>query len=174
MSHTPILDGNIVVNVIALEDGAIWQPPEGQSIGTPGGRIGDTWDGTQYVSPYVPPPPVTSDDINAERDRRMAGGFTFGGNTYQSDAISRQRIADAAIEAIEAIMLGVEGGNLRWCDPDADFTWRTADNAEVPVDAPTMVEIHKAARAHEAFLIKRAQDLKAAPPGDYTDDSHWV
>jgi hypothetical protein len=116
----------------------------------------------------------TSDDINQERDRRIAGGFVFGGNTYQSDPESRQRIANAAIEAIEAIIGDVSGGNLRWSDPDNDFTWRAADNSEIPMDAPSMVDLHKEARAHEALMIRRAQALKANPPSDYTDDSHWI
>jgi hypothetical protein len=123
---------------------------------------------------YTPPPSVTSDDINQERDRRIAGGFVFGGNTYQSDPESRQRIANAAIEAIEAIIGDVSGGNLRWSDPANDFTWRAADNSEIPMDAPSMVDLHKEARAHEAMMIRRAQALKANPPSDYTDDRHWI
>jgi hypothetical protein len=122
---------------------------------------------------YSPPAP-TSEDINAERDSRIAADFEFQGNRYQSDAESRRRIADAATEAIEAITRQVEGGNLRWSDPTKDFTWRTADNVDIPMDAPTMIDLHKAAREQEARIIARAQALKANPPQDYTDDRHWI
>lgn len=58
MSYKCILDSatKVVVNVILLEDGAKWMPPEGQELAPQhDGNIGDTWDGTRFVPP---PPPV--------------------------------------------------------------------------------------------------------------------
>jgi len=47
---------SVIENVIVLEDGANWAPPEGtkivQLVGNFG--IGDTWDGSTFVKVIVP------------------------------------------------------------------------------------------------------------------------
>lgn len=54
--RVPILDGDgLVVNVIVLSDDAGWIPPDGLSIGQPGGEIGDVWNGSFYERPEVTP-----------------------------------------------------------------------------------------------------------------------
>lgn len=55
-------DGEIL-NVIELEDGADWQPSEGQALldDQPGANIGDTWDGEQIVKREPEPPPPDPD-----------------------------------------------------------------------------------------------------------------
>ncbi len=48
---------NIVKNVVVLEDGAQWAPPENYTL-LPlleNAGIGDTWNGTSFIKP--PPPP---------------------------------------------------------------------------------------------------------------------
>jgi hypothetical protein len=40
----------IVVNVIEIEEDAVWEPVEGQEIGPDGGEIGWQWNGTQWVN----------------------------------------------------------------------------------------------------------------------------
>lgn len=57
MAHKCLLDSTskVVVNVIELEDGAVWTPPAGMELAPQhDGGIGDTWDGTQFVKPPVP------------------------------------------------------------------------------------------------------------------------
>jgi len=54
MTHKCLLDSTtkVVINVIALEDGAVWTPPAGMELAPQhDGAIGDTWDGTQFVKP---------------------------------------------------------------------------------------------------------------------------
>ena len=54
-----------VVNVIELEPGADWQPPEDHQVeaGTTAG-IGDTWDGQKFIRPPEPEPePPSRRDI---------------------------------------------------------------------------------------------------------------
>lgn len=63
MSHKCLLDSStkVVINVIALEDGAVWTPPEGTELAPQhDGDIGDTWDGAQFV----PPPPVVEEVLD--------------------------------------------------------------------------------------------------------------
>ncbi len=58
MAYKCLLDSatKVVVNVVELEDGAVWTPPEGFELAPQhAGRIGDTWDGTQFVAPPSPP-----------------------------------------------------------------------------------------------------------------------
>jgi len=56
MTYKCLIDSTtkIVVNIIALEDGAIWTAPEGTELAPQhDGDLGDTWDGTQFVKPIV-------------------------------------------------------------------------------------------------------------------------
>jgi hypothetical protein len=42
----------IVVNVIELEDGAVWSPPAGTELAPQhDGNMFDTWDGIQFIPP---------------------------------------------------------------------------------------------------------------------------
>lgn len=60
-----IIDNNIVVNVIEIEEGAEWSPPEGMILGPEGGEIGWSWDGEKYINPiqYTPNPPKYTQPI---------------------------------------------------------------------------------------------------------------
>ena len=112
--------------------------------------------------------------INVERDRRMSK-FLFGGVEYDFDPLSRSRIDKAKTNAMAAIELGAEPGNLRWADPDIDFGWITAANGFTLMDAPTCLAFGLAAAAWEGKLIVAARNLKdmANPPQDYANDSYW-
>lgn len=54
MAHKCLLDSatKVVVNVIELEDGAVWTAPEGTELAPQhDGNMLDTWDGTQFIPP---------------------------------------------------------------------------------------------------------------------------
>ena len=96
--NLPLIDSTgLVINVIHLEDGAEWTPPDGHTLGIEGGAIGDTWDGAQYVKPS--PPTITKADLAAyaadKRYRVMCSGISFGGVTIPGDDISQLRIGRA-------------------------------------------------------------------------------
>jgi hypothetical protein len=62
------LDG-VVINIIEIEEGAVWQPPEGCVL-MEGGEIGDKWDGKKWLrgaalDEFTPPP---ARDLAAELD----------------------------------------------------------------------------------------------------------
>jgi hypothetical protein len=82
--------------------------------------------------------------VNALRNKAMVAGVMFEGNLYQSDERSRARIA-------QRLALGTF--------PDG-FTWRSADNLDVPMDAATFRRFALAMQAHADAFNVRAWALK--------------
>ena len=119
---------------------------------------------------------VTAAHVNAERDRRIAGGFVFEGRAYDFDTVSKQRIIDAAAQARSALAAGARAGDLGWLDPAAEFAWIATDNTRVPMDAPTCSAFGAAAIRHEQAHVLAARALKDREPipHDYRDnDAYW-
>lgn len=114
-------------------------------------------------------------DIDRERDRRIDAGVEFQGVMFQSRATDRENIAGAAQLAFMAVVAGAQPGDLRWANPEADFSWIALDNSLVPMDAQTVVAFGKAAAERKQALIFAARQLKdmAEIPADYTDDKWW-
>lgn len=128
------------------------------------------------VIPYAPPPPpLSSGDVDQERDRRIDGGFSFGGVFYQTRPEDRENIAGASTAALAAIMNGAEPGDYRWHGGDTDFVWIAADNSMHAMDAQTLFAFGQAAMAHKQAHIFAARSLKDAEaiPADYADDQYW-
>lgn len=113
--------------------------------------------------------------IDAERDARIDAGIEFQGKRYQSRATDRENIAGAAQLGFMAVVAGKQAGDLHWSDPDQDFTWIASDNSLVPMDAPTVVALGKAAAERKQALIFAARQLKDMEqiPADYADDKWW-
>lgn len=131
--------------------------------------------GGQWLIVDELPPSNPTAMIDAERDRRIAAGFMFGGKLYQSRPEDRENISGAALAALAAQISGAEPGNLRWHGGDSDFVWIAADNSLTPMDAQTMFAFGQAAMAHKQAHIFAGRALKDAVPirADYADDSHW-
>lgn len=128
------------------------------------------WDGSKWVAP-----PGQPEQVDQERDRRIAAGFTHAGKTYDSNPESMRRIDKAYAVACRALVEGAKAGNLRWADATQDFRWIAKDNSYVAMDAPTVVTFGEAAAAWETKHIYKARELKSMPPipSDYTDDKYW-
>lgn len=104
--------------------------------------------------------------LNATRDNLIIGGFPFSANavtyTIQSRSQDQENVLGLYNMAKEAIAAGAEPGNLRWFDPDVDFTFITANNALLPVDAQGMIALFQAGVSYKASLTFKAFDGKAA------------
>lgn len=126
-----------------------------------------------YVEPEMPA--VSTADADAERDRRVAAGFMFGGIRFQSRPDDRENIAGAATAALGAMMAGAQPGDLRWHGGDTDFVWIAEDNSTMAMDAPTVFAFGQAAMAHKQSMIFAARAIKDMDPipADYADDQYW-
>ena len=113
--------------------------------------------------------------INDERDRRLAGDFTFADAQFQRDAVSVQRITGAATLAGFAVANGAQPGNLRWHGGDTDFAWIASDNTLVTMDAQTCLQFGQACANVETRLIFAAKALREMEPipRDFADDGYW-
>lgn len=122
-----------------------------------------------------PPPPVTREMVNAERDKRIVRGFKFMGKVYDFDMRSKANISGAAQMAFMAIVSGIQAGNYKWTGGDIDFGWVSQDNSFIPMDAQTVVAFGRVAASHESAHVFHARALKDAEviPADYMDDKYW-
>jgi hypothetical protein len=123
----------------------------------------------------LPGPFILPIHVDAESERRMNAGFSFGGYTFQSDVESQKRINGATTMALLAVMGGKQPGDFRWNGGDQDFYWIAADNSQVPMDAQTVVKFGKACGLWVTGHIYAARQLKDAVPipQDFADDAYW-
>ena len=121
-------------------------------------------------------PEITKKEVNDERNRRIASGFVYGGNEFQTDAGSRENIGGAQGLSLGSMIADPTGDlGLRWADPNRDFTWTATDNTEVTMTAAECQAFCQAAMQYKTDLIKSARVIKNINPmpGDYADDSRW-
>lgn len=139
------------------------------------------WDalaGANNIAPFVSEPVAlwpSRADVNAERNRRMRGTFTFNGTEFNCDADSLQRITGAGTLAGFAMAAGAQAGDLFWHGGESPFAWIAADNSTVTMDAQTAFAFGQAAAANETRHIFAAKALKDADPipTDYAADEYW-
>lgn len=168
-----IIEAGTVVNIVvadpayAADKGWVEAP---EPVG-----IGWLYDDGDWIAPEVEPVPVTPDMVDAERDRRIAAGFSFGGKLYQSRPEDRENIAGASTAALAALVNGAQPGDYRWHGGDSDFVWIAADNSLTTMDVQTMFAFGQAAMAHKQAHIFAARALKDADPipADYADGGWW-
>lgn len=105
------------------------------------------------------------DYINAERDKACNAGVSYGGNVYDSDKNSRDNLT--------SVHSGVNDG---WILP-GDYTWRTADNLDVPF---TNIEINGLAHTMLTFINtqlstswSKKSDIDAAADIAAVNDIVW-
>lgn len=127
------------------------------------------------IPPFTPPA-KTESEVDAERDRRIADGFTFNGFFYQSRRADRENIAGAAVAALAAVSSGAQVGDYRWHGGDSDFMWIAADNTMHPLDAQSTFAMGQAAMAHKQahiFAARAIKDMNPIPADYATNPAYW-
>jgi hypothetical protein len=151
--------------------------PNGDSVC--GVTLGEVYGGrcqlVEWFMDEPAPPPLTKEDVNAERDLRISAGLIFQGKPFQSRPEDRENVAGATTWASLALMGGAKPGDYRWHGGEEDFAWIAADNSLVKMDAPTVIEFGKALGAWKSAHIFAARMLKDLPeiPADYRDAKYW-
>jgi hypothetical protein len=112
--------------------------------------------------------PATTDEVTAERDRRIDDSFVFNGVSYQCRAADRENIAGAAQLAFMAKVTG----------QPFSLQWIAEDNSTVTMDADAVIAFASAAAQKKSALIFAARALKdriAAGEviADCADPSYW-
>ncbi|GAI66609.1 unnamed protein product [marine sediment metagenome] len=103
-----------VQNVIEIEEGAKWEPPEGCILvdAEGGGSPGDTWDGEKFIRPPEPPPPEPPRSthisiltaIDTAKARPATVKRVWRGRDYFYDCFATQTVKDEYQEG--SIMVG--------------------------------------------------------------------
>ena len=136
----PVIANGVVVNVVDLDEGVDWSPPEGCTIGPAGGRMGDIWDGVAYKRP-LPPSPTKNDLAAIASDKRwqveVGGFFTTQGHHIATDRESQTKLL--------AEMVAI-GAGLR-ADPSP---WKLMGNGFVFLTNAQMLQVIGEARQHIA------------------------
>lgn len=106
--------------------------------------------------------PVTSGDIEAEAERRIAVGILVGGAAFRGDDASVQRVSEM-LDAFERDLVPEEG-----------VTFATAaGNVLTLTETAAAAAIYEALLRHRAAVLATSAVLRAAPPADFAEDSHW-
>lgn len=96
------------------------------------------------------------DRVRARRDQAIAAGILVGGLPVQTDDLSQQRITGAALAAS--------------LDPAMQVRWKIGNGAFVTLDAPTVIAVAQAVRAHVQACFDREADLRDAIDAGQTPD----
>ena len=118
---------------------------------------------------------VTPDMVDAERDRRIAAGFMFNGKMIDFDQVSKENITGAGAMAGTALAMGAVAGDLYWHGGTEPFSWITADNTKLDLDAHQMFAMSQAAGNHVTAFFFAGRNLKdfTTIPASYADDDWW-
>lgn len=112
--------------------------------------------------------PVTIEEVDAERDRRIDAGVTINGVRYQTRASDRENIAGAAQLAFMAQVAG----------QPFSLNWIAEDNTVAAMDAAAVIAFGQAVAQHKSALIFAARALKDRIAAgeiitDVSDPSYW-
>jgi hypothetical protein len=172
MARFAVVAAGVVANLVDIEGGAAWAPPEGSQIVQADGvkcAIGWTYDGQAFVDPT---PPVVL-DVSATRVLRLAAlesalnaaldaGMTYQGKKIQMRAGDRGAVGDSVLAAKDALenSLPFMGGH--------QFAWRCADDSFLPLDAAGVIALGRASSVwYYGVLVKywTAKDTLLAADG---------
>ena len=158
IGEEPNPDCQIPAEAIAITD-AQWM----EFLTNQGSR---RWDGSNVVE-YVPPAPVvTSEDVNAERQRRIAAGGVINGVRVTGRADDARNLMSLALIAQMRIAAG---------DTTTPTTFRDGDNVDLELTPPQIVTMWQESAAYVSAIYQASWDIKAMDPipADFTADQFW-
>lgn len=170
MKKAVITDG-VVTNIIKVDPENIpeWAVdlPDAGSAG-----VGWTYDGTAYAPPVEPTKPVTNQEVNTERDRRVLKGNTFEVNAYGPVTIAGD---DTTIRNLQGLALSAQ---LRMAQGDLTTLTNFRDETNVvhQLLPEQVIDLWAQGAAYVSALFQAAWTLKDNPDGiptDYRDDKYW-
>jgi hypothetical protein len=128
-----------------MQDGQIWLSSSQRFL-------------TEEEAESVRPSPrdLLKAQIKARRDEAIAAGIVINGLPVQTDDMSQQRITGAALAAS--------------LDPTLEVRWKVGNGAFVTLDAPAVITIAQAVRAHVQACFDREADLRDAIDAGQTPD----
>jgi len=158
-----VIDNGIVENAILADEGFVI---EGKTlVQSDTAQIGQLWDGTDFSDPA--PEPITSDQVNTERTRRILAGGTFLSIPVTGDDQTITNLTNLAFGA----SLRVGSG-----DTTTITVYRDAVNADHDLTPLQIIGLWQASAAYVSSLYQKSWDLKTMDPIplDYTDESYWT
>jgi len=115
---------------------------------------------------YTPPPaPITNDDINRERARRIVAGKVIDGVYVTGRDEDARNLTNLMLAAQQRITTGIS----------TPTTYRDGNNVDHPLSPAEIVSLWQQSAAYVEALYAASWALKALDPipADYTTDQHW-
>lgn len=124
------------------------------------------WDGATVVEYLPPPAPVTGEDVNAERQRRIASGKVIDGVHVTGTDEDARNLTNLALAAQLRLASG-DTGTLT--------TFRDGDNVDHQLTPEQVLSIWQQSAAYVSALYEASWALKALDPipADYVADDYW-
>lgn len=124
------------------------------------------WDGSAVVVYTPPAPAATTDDVNAERQRRITAGRLINGvRVTGRDEDARNLMSLALIAQMR----------IAAADTTTATTYRDGDNVDHTLTPPQIVSMWQESAAYVSALYQASWDIKAMDPipADFAADQYW-
>lgn len=170
MANHSVIDGSgIVVNVISIDPDHVetYAPGEGLSLVTePGGKIGDTWNGSAFITPAGPLPSIGELKAYAAKRRYEIQSSGVVSQTYGPLLTDRDTTSIIA-QAIQSIDLGITTDPINFKTPSGFFPLMRSDLVAISVEIVAHVQScfdaeGEVAAAIDAMTITTIAEIDAA------------
>jgi hypothetical protein len=163
MNYPVLNTENEVVNVIVCDED--FNPGKGLKLGKPGGNVGDTWNGNEYVKSSEPEVEITSMDIENERFNRLSVGIKHKFGSKEHVIGSRKWDMEGWKEVNEF------ASTLKATDK---FTIET-NTGSVDVTKTQWTKMYKKLLEFRQHIFLKSFELLKMDslPQDYTDEKYW-
>ncbi|QIG77293.1 DUF4376 domain-containing protein [Rhizobium phage RHph_TM39] len=165
-------------NVRYLESGSIQADIDGQTFVIPddmGNRyrqmVEDWVNQGNEIAPYAPPRP-TSNQINAERERRIAQGISIQVTGIGTIPITGTTQDTRNLQSL----FSVASSRIAMGDTTTITPFRDANNATQNLTPGQIVELFLKSTAYVSYLYDKSWTIKAMDPIPYNfaDDEYWT